>query len=242
MDTLTAARQLADPVQVLGARFMLDGAAYARGPELGLPAGMGTYFLGRLGVLGDVDADVAIEAAYFWNPDLIRANWTDGADIGAVAAGAAYGVICAERGRDYLAGFEGAGRLAELAAAVADGADDADAALFAGWRDLERPADDEGRAYLLVQTIRELRFCRHVVAARADGADPAGMVLARSGESQVQLFGWGDVDVEPVDATRMAAIEAATDAASAADLTSLTDGERSELVDLSAAAHAHADA
>ena len=28
----------------------------------------------------------------------------------------------------------------------------------------------------------------------------------------------------------------------AADLTSLTDGERSELVDLSAAAHAHADA
>jgi hypothetical protein len=242
MDALTAARQIAEPVQVLGARFMLDGAAYARGPELGLPPGMGTYFLGRFGVLGDVDTDTVIEAAHFWNPDLIRANWTDSADIGAGAGGAAYGVICAERGSDYLDGFAGSGRLADLLATVADNADDAGAALFAGWRDLERPDDDAGRAYLLVQTIRELRFCRHVVAARADGADPAGMVLSHSGEDQVKLFGWGDTDVEPVAADRMDAIEKATDEASAADLSPFSDDERSELVELATAAHAHATA
>ena len=151
-------------------------------------------------------------------------------------------MICAERGRDYLDGFAGSGRLADLLATVADNADDAGAALFAGWRDLERPDDDAGRAYLLVQTIRELRFCRHVVAARADGADPAGMVLSHSGEDQVKLFGWGDTDVEPVAADRMDAIEKATDEASAADLSPFSDDERSELVELATAAHAHATA
>jgi len=49
MDALTAARRSATPIGDLGARFMLDGLAYKRGAELGLPSGMGTYVLGRLG-------------------------------------------------------------------------------------------------------------------------------------------------------------------------------------------------
>ena len=245
MDSLTAARETATPIGDLGARFMLDGAAYARGAELGLPPGMGTYVRGRLGALGDVDAETAVDAAFFWNPETIRSNWTpeDASGSGVTspsAAAVAYGQICAERGREYLAGFEGAERLADLIGRVVDSANDTDAALFAGWRDLDRPSDATGRAYLLTQVARELRFCRHTRAVRAAGADPLGMVLAKGGEGNAALFGWTDLSPGPIDPETHEAIEAATDEASAADLACLTDDERSELVELVTAALAHA--
>ena len=87
MDALTAAHHTATPIGDLGARFMLDGLAYKRGAELGLPSGMGTYVLGRLGVMGDVDLDAAVAAAFFWNPDTIATNWS--ADDSAVTPSAA---------------------------------------------------------------------------------------------------------------------------------------------------------
>ncbi|MBC8363695.1 MAG: hypothetical protein H8E59_01670 [Actinobacteria bacterium] len=239
MDALTAARQIAEPVQVLGARFMLDGATFGRCAQLGLPAGLASYALGRLGVLGDVEADTACEAAFFFTPEVIHGNWTPTDALSPSAAGAIYAQVCAEMGRVYLDGFAGSGRLAALAATVVDAADPTAADLFAGWRNQPRPDDDPGRAYLLVQTLRELRGCRHIAAARAAGADPHGLVLANGGPAA--LFGWPD-EGEPVDSAVRDAIEAATDAASAADLSPLSDDERAELAELATAAHAHATA
>ncbi len=236
MDARTAARSLAAPIGSLGARFMLDGASFGRGAELGLPPGVGTYVLGRLGVLGDVDADTACEAAHFFTPEVIRANWAPTDDLPASQAAAIYGQICVEMGRTYLDGFEGAGRLAELAASVADDADPTDAALFAGWRDQARPDDDTGRAYLLVTALRELRFCRHVVAVKAAGADPHGMLIANKG--LVTLFGWPE-DGTATDPEIRDAIEDATDEASAVDYATLGDDERAELVALASAAFEH---
>ncbi|MBT3245520.1 MAG: hypothetical protein HN979_04610 [Actinobacteria bacterium] len=243
MDALTAARHTATPIGDLGARFMLDGLAYKRGAELGLPSGMGTYVLGRLGVMGDVDLDAAVAAAFFWNPDTIATNWS--ADDSAVTPSAAaplYGQVCVERGRVYLAGFEGAARLAELLERVVDSADDTDADLFAGWRDLERPTDPEGRAYLLTQVARELRFCRHVTVVQAAGANPLALVLTKGGEANANLFGWNDLSCGPLDPEAHASIEAATDQAAAADLQCLTSDERAELVELASAALAHGTA
>lgn len=243
MDALTAARRTATPIGDLGAKFMLDGHAYKRGAELGLPSGMGTYMLGRLGVLGDVDLDTAVDAAFFWAPETIAANWSaEDSAMTPSAAAPLYGQVCVERGREYLSGFEGAGRLADLLEQMVDSADDTDAALFAGWRDLERPSDPEGRAYLLAQVARELRFCRHICAVRAADTEPLAMVLAKGGEANANLFGWSDHSCGPVDPDVHAAIEAATDQASAGDLECLTDDERTELVDLAEAALAHATA
>ncbi len=204
---------------------------------------MGTYVMGRLGVLGDVDQETAVEAAFFWNPSTIASNWASAdQDPSPSSAAPLYGQICVERGREYLAGFEGAARLAELLERVVDSADETDADLFAGWRDQPRPDDPEGRAYLLAQVARELRFCRHVVAVRAAGADRLGMVLAGGGEANAGLFGWEDTSAGPVDPETHAAIEAATDEAAAADLACLSGDEREELVGLAEAALAHASA
>ncbi len=243
MDALTAARRTAAPISDLGARFMLDGLAYKRGAELGLPSGMGTYVLGRLGVMGDIDLDTAVDAAFFWNPETIAANWsTDGSAVTPSVAAPLYGQVCVERGREYLSGFEGAARLAELLERVVDSADDTDADLFAGWRDLDRPTDPEGQAYLLTQVARELRFCRHVAVVKGAGVNPLALVLTKGGEANATLFGWTDLSCGPVDPEIHESIEAATDHAAAADLACLTDDERAELAELADAAHAHGTA
>ena len=52
MDTITAARRLAEPIGEFGARFMLDPATFARSVEMGLPASLASYVQGRIGVMG----------------------------------------------------------------------------------------------------------------------------------------------------------------------------------------------
>jgi hypothetical protein len=153
-----------------------------------------------------------------------------------------YAQICVEQGRTYLEGFAGAARLAELAGRIADAADDTDAALFAGWRDAARPDDAEGLAYLLVQVVRELRFCRHATAARVAGVSPSSLVQAKNGGSNVAIFGWGDSTDQPADSQTVTDIETATEAAAALDHSVLNEDEQTEYVGLLTAALAHAEA
>ena len=117
-----------------------------------------------------------------------------------------------------------------------------DADLFAGWRDAARPDDAEGRAYLLVATMRELRGCRHMATCRAAGADAETMTLAKSGLAWAGIHGFRNLHADPTPPEVVADIEAATDAADAGNFTCLTDDERTELVDLVEAAVAHAKA
>ncbi len=240
MTDLSCAQDSAQAVQVLGARFMLDRTTFGRGVEIGLPKSMASYVMGRMGVIGDISAQEATDAAWCINFDMIKENWVD--DLSPSAAGALYAQICVEQGRTYLEGFAGAARLAELAGRIADAADGTDAALFAGWRDADRPDDAEGLAYLLVQVVRELRFCRHAAAARAAGVSPVSLVQAKNGGSNVGIFGWADSADQPADPQTVADIETATDAASALDHAVLNDDEQAEYVGLVSAALAHAEA
>ncbi len=242
MDTTTTARRLAGPIGEFGARFMLDPATFTRSAELGLPASLASYVQGRIGVMGELDTAAAIDNKLFFDEGLVARYWEEPCDLSKSEAGAVYASICAERGSAYLDGFPDAPRLAELLGRVADSADDSEAALFAGWRDAARPDDDHGRAYLLLATVRELRGCRHMRATRAAGADPLGMVLANGGERTAKLHGYRDryLDHETADADQVAAIEATTDEANAADFACLTDDERAELVALVTAAVQHA--
>ncbi|MDE0927386.1 MAG: hypothetical protein OSA06_01295 [Acidimicrobiales bacterium] len=240
MTSLSCAQDSAQAAQVLGARFMLDPTTFGRGVELGLPKSMASYVMGRMGVIGDISAQEATDAAWCINFDMINENWVD--DLVPSAAGALYAQICVEQGRKYLDGFAGAARLAELAGRIADAADDTDAALFAGWRDAARPDDAEGLAYLLVQVVRELRFCRHATAARVAGVSPSSLVQAKNGGSNVAIFGWGDSTDQPADSQTVTDIETATEAAAALDHSVLNEDEQTEYVGLLTAALAHAEA
>jgi hypothetical protein len=218
---------------------MLDRTTFGRCADLGLPSGMAGYVQGRLGVMGDVSADEAADAAFFFERGLVTAGWEADCDLTRSEGGAAYAVVCVELGRTYLAGFEGAERLAHLLARVLDAADMSGLALAEGWRDVARPADATGRAYLLAQATRELRLCRHVLAARAAGVDPMGMVLAVDGERFTAMHGYQDLSAGPQDEATRLTVDSATDLANGTDFDVLTPDERAELVSVAESAVAH---
>ncbi len=178
-------------VAALGGGFMISAQAKAFAHQHGL-RGRSGYVLGRGSVLGDVDADVVTAAFGFWPADIVRESWDAGRSLFDVAtARQDYAEASREWGRARLAGFDGAGRLAELASWVVDTVDVAGLPLFAGWRAVELPADDTARAAQLLHVLREYRGGMHIVAVVASGLTPLQAVLAGpGGPGNASFFGW----------------------------------------------------
>ncbi len=241
MDARTTAQRLARPMGSLGSRAMLDPVTAERCAEEGMPGNpLASYVQGRLGVMGDIDVDAAVNSLLFFDRDYAVGLWTEENALSKSESGTAYAAISAERGSHYLEGFDGAARLSALLERVADSADDTDAPLFTGWRDAPRPVDPAGRAYQMVIVARELRGDLHMAACRNLGADPLAMVLGGSGEGTARTHGYTDLDHERASAEMLAAAEDATDDLDARNYECLTDDERAELADLVDAAVAHA--
>ncbi len=238
MNHQNCAQKTANAVQVLGARFMLDPITFKLGTEYGMPEGLPGYVMGRFGPIGDISAEEASDAAWCWNPWRIEENWIE--DFSPSEVGALYGQVCAERGRDYLDGFSEASRLAVLAEKIVDSANGKDAQTFTGGRNLDRPDDPEGRSYLLIQVLRELRFCRHVAAAKSLNVSPVGLVKLKSSHN-VNLFGWEDSEDLPASQEVSDEVESLTAESSGEDHKVLDADERNEYVELVLAAFAHAD-
>ena len=146
MNAEEAARAHADAVAYLPAGFMLDGATYKRGGELGFD-GVDFYTAGRGGALGDVDGPVVAAAFVFFNPVIggrgVGAHpAVDGADarrprdFAAVPATPGRRAICPTRSTTC--------RLAELLRRVNDGASPSGAPLFAAWKAVPEPARSQG--------------------------------------------------------------------------------------------------
>lgn len=218
---------------------MLDPTVLGAGKEVGYPNGFVYYVVGRGGVLGDVHADVVVSAFGFFAPDLVTKMW-NGQIESPRAAADRYTLGCQEWGRAKLAGWNGAGRLADLVAAVVDRADPSGLALFAGWRAQARPTDDLARCYQLLHVLRELRGCAHLVAVLASGLTPLQAVLSNptGGPATAQRFGWTGEMPAP-DRTRFDAAESLTDELMSNHLMVLSEAELAELGDLVTAASAH---
>lgn len=244
MDSLKVARSMRGSIGMLAMAWLLDESTQQKASAEGLPANMGAYAVGRLGVLGDCPVDNVVGAAYFWEPELMRSMVSDGRSAASPAEGAkVYTQICQEWGAEKLDGFDGAQRLGEILERVVDNADPQGAPVFVGWRDMPRPAAaGPARTFQLAQVMRELRFSRHCVAVQASGMGPLEAILSGpAGEWNAEMFGWPkpypDVGSK---AEAREQIEAATDRLHAADLDLLDDGERAELRELAKAARAHA--
>ena len=228
-------RLMADPIGDAGGRWLLAPEVLGRSKDHGYPNGFVYYFLGRGGVLGDVDANVVTAAFGFFRPELVRRMWELGLGVEPPRQAAVrYGAACAEYGRAHLAEFSAAGRFAELAERVVDGASVMGLPLFAGWRAEDRPDDVPARAQFTAHVMREWRGSAHVAAAAAAGLNPLESILARHGADRAKLFGWS----EPFeDASHLAArreqCEAMTDEICGKALdASLDPAEQDELVDL----------
>lgn len=237
MTAATTASELAEPVYDVGGRFMLDGATFARGAQLGLD-GMVFYFAGRGGVLGDVDATTVIDEFGVFEPSTVATNWAAGREVMAPEQSAREFLACGHTwGREHLPEGLDAARLAELARRVTDAAGDDAPALFLAWRRQPWPSDDRAAALHAIHLLRELRGGLHVRAMRDAGLAPHDAVVVRQGEGMATLFGWSEPHPDPAAArATWESAEQDTNDAMAALLDVLDGAEQAELVTLLRAA------
>ncbi len=219
MTTTTVADQVErvlKPIQQFVRGWMTGPRADRLAGELGLRSGEDLWIVGRAGVLGDGDADVAASGLAFLAPDRVRAAWDslpEGLNPRLVAD--AYSALCCLWGSTELARFDPArmARLDALGRAIADAADGSIGAVFAGWRAQPQPDDVNARVALTMHVLRELRGGAHIVAVIACGLTPLDAVLAspaappRSGPVWAEHLGWSGPFADPA-ASREARAEA----------------------------------
>lgn len=232
MDALTAATRTARPLVDLPARFMLDGATYERGAELGFE-GIDFYFAGRAGVLGDVPADVVTAAVVFFEPQTVAGAWGRARKVCAPAEAVGSFAGCAHAWAEaHLPDGVDYGRLAELQGKVIAAASPSAAPLFAGWRAVVEPSSVKALALHRTNVLRELRGAMHGGAVLAAGLSPLQAIMVQS-PYMAGLFGWSEPhpDAGPHQAAWERA-EEGTDRAMARHLEVLDDVERDELAGL----------
>jgi hypothetical protein len=201
-------------IQQAGASFYFLPQTAARAEALGIDV-YRFYFLGRGGVLGDVDPCVVSSAFGYFEPGLVAHMWDTARAVLPPREAARAHLECAhELGRARLETVPGLAELCDAASAVVAAADADGMALFAGVRAQPVPEDLPGRAIHLLVALRELRGSAHLLAVRASGlSTKVAHYLARP--EAFALFGWKAHEAPVVqDSThrQLAAAEALTDA------------------------------
>jgi hypothetical protein len=214
----------------LGSAFYFIPETVSRGKEHGLD-GFRFYFLGRGGVLGDVEAKVIQSAFGYFHPALVDKIWNSAREkMAPREAARLYLECCADLGRRKLADAEGLDAFCAAAEKVVAAADPAALALFAGIAAEPLPEDVPGRAMQLVAVLREYRGSAHLVAVVASGLSPAVAHYIKRPDDYA-TFGYGDGSPAITDAER-AALEAAerlTDAIVLSGYSALDAGEAAAL-------------
>ena len=216
----------------MAAPWYFAKATSARGRDLGLRT-MHFYFLGRGGVLGDVEAPVVASAFGYFKPAHVERMWDEARAIAEPRATArAYLECCAAFGRACLGEVEGLDAFCEAAAAINDAADPTGLALYAGISAEPLADDAPGRALQLASVLRELRGSAHLLAVVASGLDSNVAHLIRRPEA-FTAFGW-EADEAPAvsdaDRAKLDAAEALTGELIAPVFSVLDDADRRAMV------------
>lgn len=212
MDNARLVAQACPKIGALGSAFYFNPQTVTTGKALGLD-GFRFYFLGRGGVLGDVEAPVITSAFGYWNPTLVATMWNSAKEKMAPRdAGRRYMECAHDFGRAKFSEVDGLDGFCAAAEAVVAGADPAGLALFAGIAAEPLAEDLAARAMQLTAVMRELRGSAHLVAVLASGVNPKIAHFIRRPE-MYKTFGWGEEGPEVTDADRanLAAADALTD-------------------------------
>lgn len=198
-----------------GSAFYFTPETLAKGKEYGLDA-FHWYFLGRGGVLGDVESSVVLSAFGYFQPDLLSNMWNSAKEsMNPREAGSAFMGCCGEFGALRLGG-DGAVDSATLdafnqaAETVSAAADPSGLALFAGISAEKLAADSPSRAMQNTAILRELRGSVHLLALVASGvASPVAHAINRPNE--IELFGYKEApEIGPNDKANVAKAETLT--------------------------------
>lgn len=219
-------------IGTIGSAFYFTPETLARGKELGLD-GFRFYFLGRGGVLGDVESRVVTSAFGYFEASLVEQMWDSARAVMAPRdAGRAYLECCREFGRSHFGDVAGLDAFCDAASAVNDAADPAGLALYAGLSAEPLPDDPCGRAMQLVATLRELRGSAHLVALLASGLAPVTAHRIHRPD-MVGTFGWDEETLPKLtdkDRGLLQAADALTDRLVGPAYAVLDDAQRRALV------------
>jgi hypothetical protein len=189
MTPLEAIHAIKRPTGDIGAAFFFHPDTLARGKELGLD-GFRFYFLGRGGVLGDVDAAVVKSAFGYFESGLIDKVWTSAKErMPAREAAAAYIECCHQFGRAKFSDIDGLDEYVSAATAVIGAADGGALPLFAAIRTMPVPDDTPAAAVHQATVLRELRGSAHLAAVAAVGLSTA-VAHAIKRPDDVAMFGY----------------------------------------------------
>ncbi|HVC69424.1 MAG TPA: hypothetical protein VNC61_04070 [Acidimicrobiales bacterium] len=240
MDPLEAAHQTTPVIVSLPAGFMLDGATYQQGGQLGFD-GVDFYVTGRGGALGEVDGTVVAAAFVFFNPSSIVQRWDRGRAVMAPMEAAQAFASCLDTwSAAHLGDAVDYTRLAELEAKLIAAASPAGAPLFAAWAALPEPKEPKALALHRMNVLREWRGAIHGAAIIASAMEPLDAVMVKT-PAMAALFGWTEPFPEPdPHAAAWQEAEAVTNRAAARPFAALCDADRCELVELILAAQAAA--
>jgi len=201
------------PIGSIGSAYYFIPETLAVGKELGL-GGFQWYFLGRGGVLGDVEAPVVQAAFGYFAPAMTAKMWNAARDkVPPRQAGTRYHQCAADFGRARLGGVDGLGAYCEAAQAVVAAADPAGLSLFAGIAAEPLVDDVAGRAFQLTAVLRELRGSAHLVAVLASGLTAHQAHFLRRPNDQ-KTFGYDEEHppaVTDADRAALAAADVLTD-------------------------------
>ena len=206
MDTLDLVKHTSPLINSAGSGYYFHPDTLAKGKEIGLD-GFRFYFLGRGGVLGDVEPAVVVSAFGYFNAGLVANMWNSAKEKVAPREAAGVHLACADDfGRSKLAGVEGLDAFVAAAEKVITSTDASGLTLFAAIAAEPMPDDIAARAYRFVVLLRELRGSAHLVAVVAEGlTTDVAHAIKRPGD--VSTFGYA----EPPEVTDEA--RAALDAA-----------------------------
>ncbi|MGH9067319.1 MAG: helix-turn-helix domain-containing protein [Acidimicrobiales bacterium] len=198
-------------IGVVGSAFYFDSGTLAVGREIGLD-GYRFYFLGRGGVLGDVEPAVVGSAFGYFEPGLVGKMWTTARQRTSLSpreVGRRYLEAGHQFARLRFAGVAGLEALCDAAEAVAAAADPTGLALYSAIAAEPRPADLPARALHLVAVLRELRGSAHLMAVVATpGINPLTAHAIRRPDAWT-LFGYDEAArPEPADGQRSALADA----------------------------------
>jgi len=189
-----------EAIATIGGLHYFDPDTLATGKQHDLD-GLRFYFLGRGGVLGDVEPEVVGSAFGYWNPALITKMWNSAKQRVAPREAARLYLSCAHQfGRKRFGGVEGLDAFCAAGEQVNDAIEPAALALYAGYRAEPLPDDVAARAMHLCVILREARASAHLVGVVASGLRPRiAHAIKRPADSK--MFGWDDEPV-PTDDER----------------------------------------
>jgi hypothetical protein len=234
-----AVRAAADPIEVLGANYMLHPETFARTIENGYPHPFAGYFAGRGGVLGDVPTEIIDAIFYVFEPSVAKLFWEQGQAVHGAKKGAElYFEQIHLWARDHLADAPNLERLAELGEKIIQSTPASGLPLFAGWKAMPLPEDAPARALQVIMTLRELRGAVHLAVVTAAGLTPVEGHLLNKGPEYCAFFGWPGPfpSVDHLKETREQVEETTNDRVTAIWAAALTPAEAAELAHLASAA------